>query len=97
MKQLLTLIALTATLCSCGESNNDKMNTLLSEKKQSEDSLSHYKNNEAFYEGKFRSAEDTIIGNLYLDTFSTNNLNATITEARLKEINYSIDSLGKLK
>lgn len=81
----------------CSANNNDKMIKLLSEKKNYEDSVHDYGGYQQYYTDLYKAANDTSKRNLYFDTVSSFNMKSIIAEDRLKKINYSIDSLSKLK
>lgn len=94
MKKIITLSLIIA---GCSASHNDKMNTMLSDKKMYEDSLNIYTGRSMHFESLYKNENDTTKKKLYLDTTIVFDLNKFITEKRLKTINYSIDSLSKLK
>jgi hypothetical protein len=85
IKQSLTLCFLSASILSCN-STNDKMNELLAQKKVAEDSLN-------IYAGKYAQAKDAKDYDKALQAEDRRFAN----ELKLREINYSIDSLSKLK
>jgi hypothetical protein len=83
--QITQTVIVLSFMASCSNSN-DKMNTLLAQKKVAEDSLN-------IYAGKYAQAKDAKDYDKAVQAESRRFAN----ELKLREINYSIDSLSKLK
>lgn len=86
---------------SCGDSPNDLMGRLLNRKKQLTDSIDYFNNSESYYRGKakeaMRSGADTIHWQSFADSSTMASSAARAMGKELKETEFSIDSLSKMK
>ena len=77
------------------------MTKLVNEKKIAEDSITYYSNCESFYHDRVKemmhAGADSVIIKKTLDSSLQCYGNRYILSARLKEIDFSIDSLSKMK
>ena len=93
-------LLLCAVLFSCSSGSNDLMTRLVNEKKSIQDSINYATANEAEYLRKARASmrdPDTTIWQKFADTSSRYSIMAIKAEKRSKEIEFSIDSLSKMK
>jgi hypothetical protein len=101
---ITSILFISITFFSCGNPQNEEMNSLLNHQKTINDSLDYYKN----IDSRAKLAVDTLsdsdllrVGSEFIDMNQKIRLevgpNIWRLEALLKKVNYSIDSLNKLK
>lgn len=88
-------------LASCNSNRNEKMTNFLNQKKILEDSLLYYRGSEAmFNDSSHNVAHSTHDSTKYLPLADSQNkywYAGLVTERKLKELSFSIDSISKMK
>lgn len=101
MKIIIFLLLVLAASCSSNNTSNDKMTSLLNQKKVLEDSLLYYRGSEAmFKDSSHQVAHSTNDSTKYLplaDSETKYWYAGFVTERKIKELTFSIDSLSKMK
>jgi len=85
---------------ACGQSKNDLMTKFLNEKKIMTDSISYYQNAQSYYKDQAKRVYDENNfgpSTLYIDSGTKAFMNEHNATARIKELDFSIDSLSKMK
>jgi len=85
----------------CSENRNDMMTKLVNEKKITEDSINTYENYEAYYMQQAKDSRmnnsDTTKWKIYVDSSTFFYGRGHALKEKLKEVDFSIDSLSKRK
>ena len=100
MKKPLTIIAI-ALVCSCSHSRNELMTDLINKKKALEDSIKDVGNYELYYMNRSKEAvhadKDSTVWGALADTSGIYWRKGRDYQDQLKAIEFSIDSLSKMK
>lgn len=96
MKRVMVIVGMVIG-CNSGPDRNEIMTRLINEKKVTEDSI----NSSAYYEDDFmkkaRAEHDSVKYKPFIDSSTKYYMIAHVLKSQLVKINFSIDSLSKMK
>lgn len=90
-------IAFALLLLTACNSRNSLMTDLVNKKKQKEDSINVYKNDIVYFDGLSHNEKDTVKSKQFLDSSIFSEINMDRVKEELKAVQFSIDSLEKMK